>query len=411
MRNGKLSIVLPSAQAILAVILLVTVTRAAGQQETILHSFGNNGKDGTGPTATLVFDTAGNLYGTTTSGGANQLGTVFELSPKAGGGWTENVLHTFPVSLKDGDTPAAPVIFDSSGNLYGTTSGGGAYDAGTVFELTHSARGWRETVLHDFNPNIKDGSVPYAGLLFDAAGNLYGATSSGGAYGQGTVFELSHKSPGVWKETLLHSFGNGTDGFGPTGLIFDTAGNLYGTTWSGGAYGAGTVFQMTPTAGGGWMESVLYSFLNNGVDGYGPNAGVIFDAVGNLYGTTFYGGTDGIGTVFELSPAAGGWTEHLLYTFINNHTDGVYPTSGVIFDQSGNLCGATEFGGSKGSGNVFELTPTGGGAWAETILHAFVSSKDGVYPNGLVLDSSGNLYGTTTFGGAYGYGTVFKITP
>ena len=278
---------------------------------------------------------------------------MFELTPKAGGGWTEKVLHSF--NAKDGFVSYAALIFDAFGNLYGTTAGGGAYGDGTVFELTpKGGGGWTETVLHSFND--KDGSAPYAGLIFDGAGNLYGTTLMGGHYVDGTVFKLTPKGGGGWTETVLHSFNdNGKDGFAPlAGLIFDEAGNLYGTTYGGGTYGYGTVFELTPKAGGAWTETVLHSCNDNGKDGYESYASLILDAPGNLYGTTSVGGAYGYGTVFELAPkAGGGWTETVLLSF--NDKDGFSVLASLIFDASGNLYGTTYAGGAYGYGTVFEV--------------------------------------------------------
>ncbi len=268
--------------------------------EKVLHSFGDS-TDGISPSqAGLIFDAAGNLYGTT----SNKQGTVFELTPTKDGGWTEKILHSF--NGTDGGFPFAGLTIDAAGNLYGTTYEGGTYNSGTVFELTPTkGGGWTEKVLHSFG-NGADGAFPRAGLIFDSAGNLYGTTSQGGAYNScmptiprnnistcGTVFELTPKAGGRWTERVLYSFNhNGTDGYDPlAGLIFDAAGNLYGTTSMGGSengrgcfLGCGTVFELTPTKGGGWTEKVVHNF--DGTDGVSPSAGLIIDAAGNLYGTT-----------------------------------------------------------------------------------------------------------------------------
>jgi uncharacterized repeat protein (TIGR03803 family) len=275
--------------------------------EKILHSFNNDGKDGINPSAGLIFDCSGNLYGTTSLGGAFGTtytgGTVFEFSPQAGVGWTEKILHSFNFNGKDGYSPTANLIFDAFGNLYGTTNLGGSHNDGTVFQLTPSGSGqWAEVPLHDFG-RVGDGQFPYVGLISDRMGNLYGTTSHGGAYGEGTAFELTRKGGGVWNEKILHSFHNdATDGSRPyASLMLDAAGNVYGTTVSGGTYGYGTVFELIPSASGGWSERVLHDF-NFGTDGYSPDAGLILDNAGNLYGTTPYGGTYNSGTVFEIRP-------------------------------------------------------------------------------------------------------------
>ena len=405
----------------------------AASKEQRLRNFNNNhGYWGAFPLSALVFDSAGNLYGTTQTGGANPslckgggCGTVFELIPGTNGKWTEKLLHSF--HGQDGIDPAANLIFDAAGNLYGTTFLGGdlkckdgnGNGCGTVFKLTPGANGeWSEKVLHSFNG--KDGFATYAGVIFDSTGNLYGTTLSGGAYGYGTVFELRPDGNGQWTESLLYSFSTGNGGFNPyAGVIFDTQGNLYGTAINGGAYNHGTVFELSP-ANGQWSETVLHSFEYNSSDGFYPYGGLVFDATGNLYGTGFDGGTYGYGVIFEMTPAKNGqWTEKLLYSFGSRRNDGWLPMGNLIFDPSGNLYGSTIAGGiqssicdSYGCGTVFELSPGGNGTWTEKTVHRFGEGKDGYNPQvGPILDSTGTLYGTTPLGGAYGYGTAFKITP
>jgi uncharacterized repeat protein (TIGR03803 family) len=411
----------PLLLVIFTLTVFVTTTRAA--TEKVLHSFCSESicKDGLWPLyGGLTFDASGNLYGTTyDGGGAYNDGMAFELTPKAGGGWKEKVLHAF--SGEDGNQPYGTLIFDTSGNLYGTTYYGGDYNEGTVFELTpEEGGGWKETVLHSFSDDGTDGYNPIAGMVIDASGNLYGTTYYGGtggacsSVGCGMVFELTPKGNSGWTEKILHNFNNnGKDGFWPfAGLIFDVSGNLYGTTESGGARGFGTVFELTRPACGSWKEKVLHSFTGN--DGYQPT-GLIFDAFGNLYGTTKNGGAYVYyGTVFELTPkAGGGWTEKTLHSFNYNGKDGINPYAGLIFDGDGNLYGTTLGGGAQSVGTVFEVTPQVGGRWTEKILHNFSNnSRDGYEPYaGLIIDASGNLYGTTYYGGAQGAGTVFEVTP
>ncbi len=330
--------------------------------ETVLHSFNNNGTDGWYPTQNgLTIDAAGNLYGTTQYGiGA---GSVFQLSPNEGGGWTEKLLYNF-TALYDGRYPHGSLIFDSAGNLYGTTSNGGIYcslnqGCGTVFKLTPTENGtWTETLLHVFRDDGIDGVEPLAGLIFDTTGNLYGTTSGGGTYGPGTVFELTPTPSGSWVETILRNFGPIPDGQGPwSALTFDAAGNLYGTTMTGGAYTYyGTVFELSPNANGGWTETLVHSFDFTGTDGYEPLYGsLIFDAAGNFYGTTSQGGVYEGGTVFEFVPdGRGGWTETIVHAF---DTDGGYSFAGLLFDSAGNIYGTTYLGGSNDVGVVFELSP------------------------------------------------------
>jgi uncharacterized repeat protein (TIGR03803 family) len=417
MQSERFSIGLTAAVAVLAMTVFLGNARAATEKQ--LHNFKTDGKDGNNPNAGLIFDRAGNLYGTTYDGGAHGGGTVFELTPKKGGGWRETILHNFNPHIKDGSYPLAGVIFDASGNLYGTTSVGGLYQQGTVFELTAKAGGgWTETILHSFSNGGRDGAGPAASLIFDAAGNLYGTTQEGGDSSCGAVFELKPHAGGGWGEEILHRFSlDGKDGCTPLAhLIFDEAGNLYGTTKAGGFFRAGTVFELMPKAGGAWTEKRLEFFNSSGRYGYNPVASLIFDAVGNLYGTTETGGhakyKGGHGTVFSLTPAVHGvWAENVLHWF--NENNGGAPVADLIFDSLGNLYGTTSQGGDHLAGTVFKLAPQTGGGWTGKILHEFNNNgKDGSNPSaGLILDSDGNLYGTTADGGAFGAGTVFEITP
>jgi uncharacterized repeat protein (TIGR03803 family) len=408
------------AAAILAVGTL-GVPAAVAAEGKLIHNFnGDNGVDGGAPWAGLIADAAGNLYGTTQMGGAYSYGAVFEVLPKPGGGWTERILHSFNNNDVDGYYPVAGLVFDAAGNLYGTTTSGGTHDNGTAFELVPKPGAWGERILHNFNDNDADGAdgyLPYSSLVIDNSGNLYGTTVYGGANDNGSVYELSPKGSS-WTETILHSFvKNSVDGAYPyAGLVFDSSGNLYGTT-TGINYNLGAVFELLPQTGGTWEEQILYSFTS--ANGYAPYAGLVIDGSGNLYGTTTEGGTYGGGVVFELSPqAGGGWSQSVLHNFNATGKDGFEPYSGVIFDASGNLYGTTNYGGDgtncmQGCGTVFELTPQTGGGWGEVILHRFNNSlTDGARPyGGVVFGASGNLYSTTTYGGSYGWGTVFEVTP
>ena len=367
-----------AALVLFAVALFVTTNLAA--TEKVLHNFGSWPRDGKGPQGALIFDSAGNLYGTTLGDWdcSQGCGTVFELTPHEGGHWTAKVLHYFRGDIggsSDGACPRGNLIFDSAGNLYGTTAGGGVYGEGTVFEMTPRGDGtWIERVLHHFGQG-EDGKYPPAGLIFDAAGNLYGMTSGGGVYGGGTVFEMTSEGDGTWTERVMHNFGiSETDGTSPSGsLIFDSAGNLYGTTGAGGYVtdtwpaGCGTVFELTPRGDGTWTERVLH-FFGHGRDGVGPQSGLIFDSAGNLYGTTADGGEYnyeyGSGTAFELTPRGDGtWTENVLH-FFGHGMDGMFPSGSLVFDAAGNLYGTTKQGGThdacvneENCGTVFEVTP------------------------------------------------------
>jgi uncharacterized repeat protein (TIGR03803 family) len=386
---------------------------------------------GVGPASGLISDSAGNLYGVTASGGASNYGVAFELMTQPSGRWKEAVLHSF-LGNRDGSHPGSSLISDSAGNLYGITANGGRKQCndyqscgGTVFELSPTGHGWKETVLYRFGNN---NGAAISGLVMDSLGNLYGTTQEGGntncgPYGCGTVYKLSPVGGGKWKKDLLYMFQGGSDGAGPySTLTFDDKGALYGTTYVGGASGNGTVFKLAPGSDGKWKESVLYSFQGGSGDGSHPVAGVIFDSNGNLYGTTFYGGTNychnQCGVVFELSPSGGGgWKETVLLAF--RGTDGSNPKGVLTLDAAGNLYGAAPYNGpffSFPGGTVFELSP-GSKGWTEHVLHRFGKGFDGAGPNGaLIFDSAGNIYGTTYSGGAdivpsdLG-GTVFELSP
>jgi uncharacterized repeat protein (TIGR03803 family) len=362
----------------------------------------------------LTADAAGNLYGTTYQGGStncgvNGCGVVFELSPAAGGGYTESVIYSFQGG-DDGQFPFAGVIFDAAGNLYGTTARGGAGGCGTVFELTPAAGGWTKSLLYAFPKSGLGGSGP-VGLVFDGRGNLYGPASYSGPHNSGVIYELSPSASG-WVEHVLHAFSGGADGAQPYGTpIFDTDGNLYGTGLSGGVHGAGVAFELEPQAAGTWNEVVLHAFTQ-GADGGAPEAGLTFDASGNLYGATVFGGNTtaplcsppGCGVVFELTRTSTGWKEKVLHTFSGDDGNQVYST--LVFDSAGNAYGTTQFGGNFtncpaaiGCGVLFELSPTTTGGWTTTSLHRFQYKHDGAFPlAGPYLDPFGNLFGTTTGG-------------
>jgi uncharacterized repeat protein (TIGR03803 family) len=398
-------------------LILLPLMAAGGRAQTDAPTFSvfytfTGGVDGAQPQAGLVLDSAGNLYGTTAGGGTSTecsvgaftgCGTVFKVSPSG----AEAVLYSFTGGT-DGAFPTAGLVLDGHGNLYGTTPYGGAYgpdcyaSCGVVFSVDPAGE---QRVLHTFKgATLGDGANPEAGLFRDAAGDLYGTTSAGGVntclyvYGCGTVFEVSRGT-----ETVLYSFGaTSTDGTDPeAGLIRDAAGNLYGTTEKGGA-GEGIVFKLSPSG----PETILQGFGNDS----GPQApvsGLVEDSAGNLYGTTLGGGSHGgYGTVYKVDSSD---HEQLLFSF-NGKSDGGFPSSTLIRDAQGNLYGTASGGGSTacfdGCGLVFKLDPQGN----ETVLYSFTGGSDGASPYaGLVLDRAGNLYGTTPNGGAYGAGVVYKI--
>jgi uncharacterized repeat protein (TIGR03803 family) len=432
-RNRKRLSTLGAVMLVVIIVMPVLTPGAWAQSKyKTLYKF-SGGKDGKYPQAVLIFDQAGNLYGTTPEGGDQGLGTVFKLAPNADGSWRESVLYSFcsRTNCGDGAQPAAGLVFDQAGNLYGTTLSRGANDRGTVFKLAPNADGsWRESVLHSFCSltNCGDGNYPVADLVFDQAGNLYGTTGyGGGANDGGTVFKLAPNADGSWRESVLHSFCSLTncgDGAFPfANLIFDQAGNLYSTTEQGGAHSEGTVFKLAPNADGSWRESVLHSFCSrtNCGDGEFPLTSLIFDQAGNLYGTTQLGGAHGLGgTVFKLAPNAdGSWRESVLHSFCSrtNCGDGKLPLASLIFDQAGNLYSTTAYEGDPscnsgyGCGVVFKLVPNSNGGWKETVLHTFFDHPGAIPLAGVIFDPAGNLYGTSSGDGSTTFGSVFEITP
>jgi uncharacterized repeat protein (TIGR03803 family) len=398
--------------SLLAVAVMLSTMAWATEKQTIVYEFTNK-INGSEPSDGLISDGAGNFYGTTSHGGQRGCGTVFELSPNSSGGWSESVLYSFLCGA-DGANPLGNLIFDTKGNLYGVAQRGDSSVWGTVFELSPASDGnWTKTTLHSF-AGAPDGEYPSAGLVLDAAGNLYGTTLYGGSLagetcaglGCGTVFELSPSSSGNWNETIIHTFTGFSDGDRPTSnLALDAAGNLYGTTTRGGSYDNGLVFRLSPSSGG-WTLNIVYTFTRVNGDGGGPQCGVVFDGAGNLYGTTGYA-DGGWGTVYELSPTTTSqWQETVLYTFTNG-TDGGLPLAPVILDRWGNLYGTTR--GSGGPPSAFKLSRSGTG-WTFVLLHDLSAAT----ASPLIQDSAGNLYGTTeTVGGRYGTGngTVFELSP
>lgn len=418
--------------ALCAGIILLSCGFAVGQaQYKVLWSFAGSPNDGVSPLGNLLFDRAGNLYGTTVGGGSSTApgclggcGTAFKLSRHSGGTWTETILYNFCSSnmCLDGAGPKAGLIFDAGGNLYGTTSAGGAYGYGTVFELSAPSSpsdSWTETVLYSFCANYEnstclDGADPLSQLTFDATGNLYGTTATGGAGGTsggccegGTVFELS-QGGGGWTETVLNNFcaGGGicADGEAPqAGVTFDKLGNLYGTTTAGGDFqGRGTVYKLSPGANG-WTETVLRTSKQSLAAA--PLGTVSIDPLGNLYSTFSRGGqSPGVGGVFRIGLQGGG------AEFSFNGNNGYYPAAGVLIDSKHRaLYGTTLGGGTNDFGTVFNMVAPA----QESVLYSFCSQPnctDGSQPvASLVEDKAGNLYGTTRQGGTNNQGVVFEI--
>lgn len=371
--------------------------RATSYTAFLLHSFGVTPGDGTNPAAPLISDSNGNLYGTTPSGGAGGFGTVFELVKSPAGTYTEKVLYSFSGGT-DGGSPSGGLVMDAAGNLYGTTQGGGASGLGTVFELVNSAGTYTETVLHSFAG--PDGQVPNGGLVRDASGNLYGVTVNRQASDNGAVFELVNSS-GTFTEKVLYNFTGGSNG-GPIGpLAIDASGNLYGAAQASfGPFGTSPfVFKLVNSAGT-YSETILNTF---NISRISINGGLLLDASGNVYGTTGGNGAFNFGSVFKLVNSSGTYTETNLYQFTGG-ADGSQPNGGLIKDAAGNLYGTN-------ADVAFELVNSSG-AYTITILHTFVfgCSNDGTSPaSGLLMGASGQLYGTTAGGGANSSGTVFEL--
>ena len=396
------------------------VPNGGGGNEFTIGNFSGNSGSGQ-PSAGLTLDKNGNLFGTTKTGGTYNQGTVFKLTAGSSG-FTQTILYNFTGS-QDGAQPAAELVFDSAGNLYGTTTTGGSGSCnggcGVVFELQPSSGNWSESVLYSFTGGA-DGAQPSAALSFDSTGNLYGTSVLGGnagsncSYGCGVIFKLT-KGSGGWTESAVYTFSGGNDGAYPyASVVFDTSGNLYGTTSGGGSYGKGTAFKLTPN-GSTWTETILHAFAGS-ADGASPYAPLVLDSAGTPYGTAAQGGTGGYGVVFKIVPnGRGGWKESLIHTFGNKPA--ATPMVGLLFDNAGNLYGTTQLGGDFTScggacGTLFELTPVPNKAWSFKTLHQFGRVGDGYRPVGrLVQDSSGNLYGATQMGGPQGSGTVFVLKP
>jgi uncharacterized repeat protein (TIGR03803 family) len=354
--------------------------------------------------AGLTIDGNGNLYGTAEVGGSLGYGITFEMSP-SNGGWTFTPGHAFAGGT-DGNYPTSRLV-PGPGGLYGVTSaGGGAGGQGVVFSV---APGPIETVLYRFTDTSDSGEPPSCNLIFDPTGNIYGTTSTGGSNGAGKVFKLVKPTTGgAWTEKVLYNFGAPNDGATPiAGVTADALGNLYGTTSAGGTYGYGTIFKLTPSKTG-WTETILHDFQNES-DGSVPYGGLILDKSGNFYGSATQGGTGGGGTIFELSPVGGGFTFNVIYSVPGSGISGTYRN--LYLSASGSLYGTTHCDGEYSDGTVYELTPSESGTWTYKTLFDFDGSNGQYVFSSLVFDKQGNIYGTTSVGGANGLGVLWELTP
>jgi len=396
-----------AALALTCALAVFAAGPAQAQTFTVLHTF--TGPDGLTPYSGVTLDRGGNLYGTTYGGGASGLGTVYQLK-RHGSSYIHNQIHAF-TGGNDGEQPLGGLIFGPDGALYGTTSGGGV-TAGTVFTLRppvtacHTALcPWTETLLYDVG-GFNGIQPSYGQVAFDQSGNIYGTTAFGGLQEYGDVYQLRRSGDG-WTAKELYAFGDPDAMYPGHNVVLDSAGNLYGTTDEGGAYSEGTVFQLVPS-GSGWSENILVSFgvPSAGLGGF-PVAGLIMDRAGNFYGGTV--GDSLAASVFELSPSGTGWQIAVLHSFaISGNAEGAF--GNLVLDNNGNLYGTTRSLGAYGLGNIFRLSPSGNG-WTYTDLYDFTNSGDGAYPTGdLTLDSEGNIYGTNT-GDASGHGVVWKLAP
>lgn len=396
---ARRTIVVPFALIAVFLFLAAVSQPARSQTYKVIHNFTGLGKDGATPYGGPILDASGNLYGTTYLGGIYGNGSVYRLSFK-GSTWRYTPLYDFG-PLPDGAGPAfGSLAIDAKGDLFGTTEGGGYF--GTDFEIC-SCKG-REVQIHQFGLGT-DGAQPIGGVVLDSAGNLYGTTSLGGIYANGTIFKET-LSEGAWTESVIYNFTGGKDGASPpAGVTVDANGNLYGTTSFGGSKGVGVIYKLSPH-GSGWKQTILHTFGGK-KDGQYPVGGLVIDQAGNLFGTTFDGGVKGGGIVYELSPAGEGWKFTILYSFTGSY-GGPY---NKLTLANGNIYGFTEAEGANGLGSIFMLTPVNG-SWTFTDLYDFTGGKDGAQPYGSVaVDSEGNIFGTTNTGGSQNQGLVFEITP
>jgi uncharacterized repeat protein (TIGR03803 family) len=395
---------------LLAAFIFLLSAGTWAQTTKVIYSFAGD-EDGEYPDTDLVLDNAGNIYGTTVLGGDFGSGTVFMLS-KSGSTWTHTVLYSF-TSGPDGGQPYKGVALDRNGNLYGSavTGGTGSCEGGcgVVYKLTNNGGVWTETVLHSFTGG-NDGSGPGNGLTIDRAGNLYGMTPIGGAFGLGTVYQLHPRTDGSNAFRVIHQFADGVEGSSASAgrLLLDQSGSLYGVTTVGGIHGNGMVFQLLPVQGN-FQYQDLYNFHDVPDAGF-PYSALTRNSTGQLYGTTYYAGANNLGAVYQMKYYRGLWYESVLYSFTSG-TDGNSPIGNVVIDPSGNLYGTTSEGGTSTVGTIFKLTNTAG-KWSESVVYSFKGSPDAALPyDGMNGDGNGNYYGATVSGGSGNEGAIYQFTP
>jgi uncharacterized repeat protein (TIGR03803 family) len=406
----------PAIALFTAAVALGGAAWAQSAEQVILNFTGKNGND---PYSRLISDASGRIFGTTAAGGGtphNGSGEIFELIPKVGGGWNFHKLYAFQGNSA-GAGPVGNIVFDAAGNLYGAVQAGegGVNGKSGVYKASPGSGGqWTESIIALIDGTNSGATPLVSGLTIDAAGNLYGTTRFGGVNGLGSIYQLTPNSDGSWTQNLLYSFGSQSqDGTDPNDEVtFDASGNIYGTTFAGGASGYGAVYRLFPASGGGWNESVLYSFTGGDDEG-NPVAALWLDAAGNIYGTTPGAVSLHFGTVFSLTQNSGGsWTYRTLHHFGKKTGDGSSPESGLTPDAAGNLFGTTALGGTYNKGSVYELTRTASGNWEEKVLVSlvipeFLTST----PPPVTIGRGHILYGVTSNGGSAGFGVVFEVVP
>jgi uncharacterized repeat protein (TIGR03803 family) len=402
---------LTAVLCLFAAVLILGVGASMASTTEVIYSFAGE-EDGEYADSDVAIDRAGNLYGSTVLGGDVGGGTVWQLA-RSGNDWVHSVLYSFTGGA-DGGEPYKGVTVDADGNLYGTavTGGSGSCEGGcgVAYKLTKAGNAWSYAVIHAFTGG-EDGSGPGARVTVDRQGNVYGMAPTGGEFGLGTIYQLHPNASGSYSFRLIHAFTGGDDGAtGSAGKMVLRNRHLYGAATAGGAFGEGTIFELTRDGSGGWTFNTIYAFKGD-PDAAFPYGGLLFDPTGNLYGTTYYDGAHEVGAVYQLSQgSSGSWTEQVLYSF-KPQPDVNSSISNLVADVDGNLYGTGSEGG-LGSGGIFKLARGQSGNWVETVEHRFQGPPDGAFPyNGMTRGTDGSFYGATVHGGEDDEGAVYKFTP